>query len=258
MRSCEQYIADMNLSIDGLLEPEQERALQAHLAQCAKCRSLYQSYQDIQAAILESEVEPPKGLTHSVMERIHGEKTRHSPKATLKRMRFTLVAAVIALVVVATGKYISIPSVEMSTKSSVPTAEAAVDAGDGAAFAPRVAAYSPEDLPNEAAVQADEPMLGAAPDASQMETAEDSTGILETIQAQLDAQGQQGSVYLLSDDAVEIQRLLPHVEAIRLSSGITVYKVRTDDYEAVRTELTELGGIEDRQTDFVYLYSENS
>ena len=97
MKTCEDYIADMNLSIDGLLTPEEEQALQAHLAVCPKCRSLYQSYRDIQAAIDEAEVEPPKGLAHSVMTQIHQEKVRHSPKATLKRMRFTLVAAVLAL-----------------------------------------------------------------------------------------------------------------------------------------------------------------
>lgn len=81
MRTCESYIADMNLSIDGLLDEAEEQALQAHLAVCPKCRSLYQSYQDINAAILEAEVEPPKGLTHSVMTQIHQEKTRNKPKA---------------------------------------------------------------------------------------------------------------------------------------------------------------------------------
>ena len=46
----------VNLSIDGLLDEAEEQALQAHLAVCPKCRSLYQSYQDINAAILEAQL----------------------------------------------------------------------------------------------------------------------------------------------------------------------------------------------------------
>ena len=258
MRSCEDYIADMNLSIDGLLEPEQEQELQAHLAQCQKCRSLYRSYQDIQAAILETEEVPPKGLTHSVMERIHAEKARHSPKETLKRMRFTLTAAVIALVVVAAGKYLGSPTSQASTAAAVAASAseaATADAGDGTAFAPRVATQAPEQQ-EEAAEAAEAPMLGAVPDDSQLEP--DSDSLLADLQAQLEAAGEQGSIYLLHNSADDIQRLLPDAQTLSLSSDVTVYKVTEADYASVRAQLTEAGGAEDMETDFVYLYPTDS
>ena len=157
MKTCEDYIADMNLSIDGLLTPEEEQALQAHLADCPKCRSLYQSYRDIQAAIDEAEVEPPKGLAHSVMTQIHQEKVRHSPKATLKRMRFTLVAAVLALVVIAAGKYIGTPHGNTAVSSTPETA--AAEAPAEAAANPEAALAAP---PEEAAGAAAENATAAA------------------------------------------------------------------------------------------------
>ena len=162
MRTCESYIADMNLSIDGLLDEAEEQALQAHLAVCPKCRSLYQSYQDINAAILEAEVEPPKGLTHSVMTQIHQEKTRNKPKAILSRMRFTLVAAVIALVVVAAGTYLGHPRDNISAAAQAESAAVAE-----AAEAPA------EPVAGEAALAAP-PKVGATAEQPEAETEVDT------------------------------------------------------------------------------------
>ncbi len=268
MRSCEDYIADMNLSIDGLLEPEQEQALQAHLAQCPKCRSLYQSYRDIQDAILESETEPPKGLSHSVMERIHAEKTRHSPKETIKRMRFTLVAAAVALVLVSAGRYIGNPGdhTAASTQASSAAAEAAAvdaaDTGEGAAFAPRVAAQSPENAADTAEDQAKNeaggvPFLGTA-DAAEAAAESADTDILVSIQSRLAEAGEQGSLYLVSNTEAELQTLLPKAEKLLLPDGSAVYKVSQQDYEAVQDQLMELESLEAEDAEAVYLCIENS
>lgn len=264
MRSCEDYIADLNLSIDGLLEPEQEQTLQAHLAQCPKCRSLYQSYRDIQDAILESETEPPKGLSHSVMERIHAEKTRHSPKETVKRMRFTLVAAAVALVLVTAGRYIGNPhdNTAASAQAAVAAADTAEDTGEGAAFAPRVAAQSPENAADTAEDQAKNeaggvPFLGTA-DTAEAAAESADTDILVSIQSQLAEAGEQGSLYLVSNTEAELQTLLPKAEKLLLPDGSAVYKVSQQDYEAVQDQLMELESLEAEDAEAVYLCIENS
>ena len=261
MKTCEDYIADMNLSIDGLLTPEEEQALQAHLAVCPKCRSLYQSYRDIQAAIDEAEVEPPKGLTHSIMTQIHQEKVRHSPKATLKRMRFTLTAAVIALVVVAAGKYVGTPHGNTAASS---TAESIV-----AEQAPAVAAEEPETAfataPEEEGVGTQDTTedteeyaaVGAAPklgaENSAMEDTVPSDQLMVVWNA-LQQDGDVGSLYLVDTTETELFQLLPNAEIVALSSGNIVYKVSASDYALVADQLPAVESMESAaESDDVYL-----
>lgn len=253
MKPCEEYIADMNLSIDGLLDPEAEQALQAHLAACPQCRSLYQSYREIQDAIVEGEVEPPRGLSHSVMTRIHQEKARHSPKAALKRMRFTLAAAVIALVVVAAGKYIGTPhgsTAAGSTPESV-AAEAAADPEAALAAAPEAA--SPDTEEAGGMVENAAPMLGAANSA--MEDAADApTDAMWIVWNALEQDGYTGDLYFVNTTEQALFRLLPQAEIIVLSSGDTVYQVSASDYQLVEDQLPAVAEM-DAETpgDTVYL-----
>lgn len=248
MKTCEDYIADMNLSIDGLLTPEEEQALQAHLAVCPKCRSLYQSYRDIQTAIDEAEVEPPKGLTHSVMTQIHQEKVRHSPKATLKRMRFTLVAAVLALVVVAAGKYIGTPHGNTAA-SSTPEA-AAAEAANEAAANPEAALAAPpekaagtaeEDTAEYAADAAMPPMLGDTNSAMEDTAPSDQLMILWNAMQQ---DGDVGDLYLVDTTETALFQLLPNAEIVALSSGNIVYKVSASDYTQVADQLPAVESME--------------
>lgn len=264
MRTCESYIADMNLSIDGLLDEAEEQALQAHLAVCPKCRSLYQSYQDINAAILEAEVEPPKGLTHSVMTQIHQEKTRNKPKAILSRMRFTLAAAVIALVVVAAGTYLGHPRDNISAAAqaeSAAVAEAAEapaepSAGEAALAAPPKVGATAEQPEAETEVDtqdagAEEYAADAAPEAegrsfdSAMEDTVESgaSGTApETAVAALEALGYQGTLLEVSATEETLRALLPDAKPIELENGDTVYQVSQTAYDSVMDQLPSMGG----------------
>ena len=265
MKTCEDYIADMNLSIDGLLTPEEEQALQAHLAVCPKCRSLYQSYQDIQAAIDEAEVEPPKGLAHSVMTQIHQEKVRHSPKATLKRMRFTLVAAVLALVVIAAGKYIGTPHGNTAASSTPETAAAEAPA-EAAANPEAALAAPPEEAAGAAAenatAAADEDIVGYADAAvppkmgagnSAMEDTAPSDQLMILWNA-MQQDGDVGSLYLVDTTETELFQLLPNTEIVALSSGDIVYKVSASDYALVADQLPAVESMEAAtESDDIYL-----
>ena len=274
MKPCEEYIVDMNLSIDGLLDPEAEQALQAHLATCPKCRSLYRSYREIQDAIVEGEVEPPKGLSHSVMNRIHQEKVRHSPKATLKRMRFTLAAAVIALAVLAAGKYIGTPGSNMTSGATADTAEAAAaeapetavnqeaalgavpeaaappEANEEAETAEDTAEYAEENAAEQAA-----PMVGAA--YSAMEDAEPTdapTDSMWIVWNALKQDGYTGTLYVVDTTEQALFRLLPQAEIVVLSSGDTVYQVSASDYQLVQDQLPAVAEMDaDEAGDTVYL-----
>lgn len=279
MRTCESYIADMNLSIDGLLDEAEEQALQAHLAVCPKCRSLYQSYQDINASILEAEVEPPKGLTHSVMTQIHQEKTRNKPKAILSRMRFTLAAAVIALVVVAAGTYLGHPRDNISAAAqaeSAAVAEAAEApaepvAGEAALAAPPKVGATAEQPEAETEVDtqdagAEEYAADAAPEAegrsfdSAMEDTVESgaSGTApETAVAALEALGYQGTLLEVSATEETLRALLPDAKPIELENGDTVYQVSQTAYDSVMDQLPSMGGavMESKEnSDETYVY----
>lgn len=269
MKTCEDYIADMNLSIDGLLSPEEEQALQAHLADCPNCRNLYRSYREIQDAIDEAEVEPPKGLRHSVMTQIREEKVRHSPKGVLKRMRFTLVAAVIALVVVSAGKYIGTPHGSTAASSEMETAAAAEDVeeaatapDEGTAFAAapqgvpenadtaeEAEAAAEEASPAEEYAENNAPMVGAA----NPET-EDTSDTVLIIWSAMQQEGYIGNLYAVDVTENALFALLPQAEIHALSSGDIIYSVSASDYQLVQSQLPAVQEMDsDTQSDTVYL-----
>ena len=209
-------------------------------------------------------MEPPKGLTHSVMTQIHQEKTRNKPKAILSRMRFTLVAAVIALVVVAAGTYLGHPRDNISAAAqaeSAAVAEAAEApaepvAGEAALAAPPKVGATAEQPEAETEVDtqdagAEEYADDTAPEAegrsfdSAMEDTVESgaSGTApETAVAALEALGYQGTLLEVSATEETLRALLPDAKPIELENGDTVYQVSQTAYDSVMDQLPSMGG----------------
>lgn len=99
---CEQYRLLLSGRIDGENTPEEEQQLQAHLAQCPRCRAVLEDYGHIDQGIHDLSVEPPEGLARGVMAQVN-------PPAKKRRFIFgggTLAAAaVIAVVLIGAGSF---------------------------------------------------------------------------------------------------------------------------------------------------------
>lgn len=71
MDGCETMEVWLSLRLDGMLEPEEERELETHLAVCPSCRALAEELEAVHTAFPQLEDCPaPEGFAESVMERI--------------------------------------------------------------------------------------------------------------------------------------------------------------------------------------------
>ena len=71
MDGCETMEVWLSLRLDGMLEPEEERELEAHLAVCPSCRALARELEAMHTAFPQLEDCPaPEGFAEGVMERI--------------------------------------------------------------------------------------------------------------------------------------------------------------------------------------------
>ena len=84
----------ISASLDGELDPEEERELQEHLASCAACRSAMALLRGMQTVLGGEEAEPPEALAKGTRYLYEQEQKRG---LNLKRWRFTAIAAVICL-----------------------------------------------------------------------------------------------------------------------------------------------------------------
>jgi predicted anti-sigma-YlaC factor YlaD len=75
MRNCQVYHSWMSLKLDGLLNQEQERALQAHLATCSACRADWEALQFVSCFLDEQPMVPaPPGFVARVEQRLAAER----------------------------------------------------------------------------------------------------------------------------------------------------------------------------------------
>jgi predicted anti-sigma-YlaC factor YlaD len=90
MPNCQVYRHWMSLKLDGLLDEDQERALQAHLAMCAACRAEWEALQFVSCLLNEQPTVPaPTGFVARFEGRLAAERAA--------RRRGVLGAAALAL-----------------------------------------------------------------------------------------------------------------------------------------------------------------
>lgn len=280
MKPCTDYIEKILSSIDGQLSDSEEQELQAHLAVCEGCRSLYSAYKEIDLGISAGEEEAPEGLSQAVMAAIHRESQERSPLHILKRARFTLIAAAAAVVILITGKHISfdLPITRSDTTSAAaeacadnapaggaeeacaeaPGAEAPVEEGYSGQLLPATAAEeAPQEAPEtpwgQEAMTENEKVLGD----DGMTDNSASTATTWSIQEVLDAleeDGCIGDLYPLSMKEAELLELLPDCEKITLSSGPVVYQTTLEAHNAVSDRLKPVPSAKAPESETVFYY----
>lgn len=100
---CEEYRQLLSARLDGELSPQEEKALEEHLAVCPACRADEAQLAAIQAAFKQLEdVEVPEGFAQSVMERVRAEK---KAIPLYKRPQLKAVAGLVACLALVAGLY---------------------------------------------------------------------------------------------------------------------------------------------------------
>ena len=74
--NCERALELISAELDGAVTQQERAELQAHLDTCPDCRETYAQLHELDAALQESELEPPAALHDSVMQTIRREKKR--------------------------------------------------------------------------------------------------------------------------------------------------------------------------------------
>ncbi len=82
--------------LDGCNTPEEEQALQAHLAACADCRQALEDYIKIDELMRGTRQAAPEGFTANVMRSVEAEPRRVEAPAKRRRMPFGFATAVAA------------------------------------------------------------------------------------------------------------------------------------------------------------------
>lgn len=119
--TCEEALPLLSAHLDGENTPEDEAALQAHLAQCAACREILEAYEAIDRGVAQPEADPPEALHAGVMAQI-----RKRPQTRRRRWLGIAAAAAVLALVIAAGR---LPSFDRSrADASEPAARALTDA----------------------------------------------------------------------------------------------------------------------------------
>lgn len=226
MKICETYAELILKKLSGEITPEETRELEAHLESCEACRSLYVSYLDIDLAIAET-TEPPAALKDAVMASIRTEKQQRNPLHMLKRFRFTAIAAVAAVIVLAVGHFMPSP---LSGGTGTVTADAVTDetlaAADAEACEPETAEENAKTLEETA----------------QLMPAYDGGGAKEDVYLMLSEAGYSGQLVMVyGASATELEAMFPNSEKMELS-GYVVYAL---DSTAFSTHASELSSYEE-------------
>lgn len=97
--TCEQALPLLSAHLDGENTPEEEEALQAHLAGCAACRAILSAYEEIDGGVAQLEAAPPAALHENVLAQI-----RRRPASRRRTWAGIAAAAALLAVVIAAGR----------------------------------------------------------------------------------------------------------------------------------------------------------
>lgn len=92
---CSKWMEQISASLDGELSPEEEEALEEHLAECQDCRTAMALLRSMAQVMREDTVQPPEQLAEGT--RFLFEREKEGKGFSLRRWRFTAIAAVLCL-----------------------------------------------------------------------------------------------------------------------------------------------------------------
>ena len=98
MTDCEKYQELLSAMLDGELTEAEQRALEAHLAECPDCRAMYEAFAAVHAAVSETE-ELPETLHSGIMNRVNAAAGTGKKRGTVRYLRPALTAAACLAVV---------------------------------------------------------------------------------------------------------------------------------------------------------------
>ena len=220
---CENEKMQLLLSghMDGCNTPEEEQALQAHLAECADCRQALEDYKKLDKFLLATRQAAPADFTANVMRAVEAEPRRSEP-AKKRRLPFgfaTAAAAVAAVLLLAVNAG-WLPG--MGNGSAKLSASKSADAVAPAAEAEPACAEEPEAVEEPAAI---------APEASYAAATEAPRDLPANVDARALADEEFCPVGVLYADPAE----LPELEgksSLPLSGGLR-YTLRQSELNAI-------------------------
>ena len=78
--NCDKALEVLSAELDGMLGEAEHAELQAHLAQCADCRRVYETLRDVDAMLPETQLEPPRALHDAVMREVRADAAKRQQK----------------------------------------------------------------------------------------------------------------------------------------------------------------------------------
>ena len=207
--------------LDGCNTPEEERALQEHLAQCPDCRQALEEYERIDALLRSMPpAEVPEGLTERIMQAVEAEPRRSAPAKKRKLpFGFATAAAAVAAVLILAVSSGWLPG--MGKGSAKLFASKSADAEMPAAAAEPACAEEPE---------AEEP-AAIAPEAAYSAATETPAGLPANVDAQALADAEFCPVGVLYADPAGIPEL-EGKSSLPLSGGLR-YTLRQSELNAI-------------------------
>lgn len=132
MSNCLKYEELISAMLDGEITSAEEKELTEHIAHCASCRKMYETYKEVFSSFDDVMQEPPAELKENVMSAIKTSHTVFTPvvvkktaseKQKAKRVWVKYAAAAACLVIIVSA----VPSLFSGSKSAAPESAGKTD-----------------------------------------------------------------------------------------------------------------------------------